>query len=73
LNGFYEIAMTENIPPHPNPLPPRGEGVRSEIFTPLLIHCKKEVILLHLDEKKLKYLKFILISNKKDRFQHPRE
>jgi len=28
--------MTENIPPHPNPLPPRGEGVRRRIFTPLL-------------------------------------
>jgi len=29
--------MTENIPPHPNPLPPRGEGVRREIFLLLLI------------------------------------
>ncbi|MEA1939432.1 MAG: hypothetical protein U9N03_02075 [Candidatus Caldatribacteriota bacterium] len=40
-NSFYEIAtltegaMTENIPPLPNPLPPRGEGVRRKIFTSL--------------------------------------
>jgi len=46
--------MTENIPPHPRPLPPRGEGVRREIFTPLLIKSKKEVISLHPDEKYLK-------------------
>jgi len=25
--------MTENVPSHPKPLPPRGEGVRREIFT----------------------------------------
>jgi len=31
------FAMTENIPPHPSPLPPRGEGVRREIFLPLFI------------------------------------
>jgi len=35
--------MTENIPPHPNPLPPRGEGVRGELFTPLFSKSKKEV------------------------------
>ncbi|MBU4047225.1 hypothetical protein KKB17_00960 [bacterium] len=33
--------MTENIPPHPSPLPPRGEGGRREIFTPLLIKLQK--------------------------------
>jgi len=38
----------------PNPLPRRGEGVRREIFTPLLSKSKKEVVLQHTDEKKLK-------------------
>jgi len=42
-------------------------------FSLYLYRSKKEVILQHLDEKKLKNLKFILISNKKDRFPLPRE
>jgi len=46
--------MTENIPHHPSPFPPRGKGVRREIFTPLFSKSKKEVILLHSDEKNLK-------------------
>jgi len=46
--------MTENIPPHPSPLPPRGEGVSREIFTPLLSKSKKEVKIQHLDEKYFK-------------------
>jgi len=29
--------MTKNIPPHPNPLPPRGEGVRREKFHPNVV------------------------------------
>jgi len=33
--------MTENISPHPNPLPLRGEVVRREIFLPLLITLQK--------------------------------
>jgi len=37
--------MTENAPPHPNPLPPRGEEVKREIFTPLFIKSKKELVL----------------------------
>jgi len=46
--------MTENIPPHPSPLPPRGEGVRREIFTPLFSKSKKEAKTQHPDEKNLK-------------------
>jgi len=58
--------MTEKYSPSPlpcvvdnslhgaGPLPPRGEGVRREIFTPLLIKSKKEVISLHPDKKNLK-------------------
>jgi len=46
--------MTENIPPHLNPLPPRGEGARKEIFTPLLSKSKKEAKTQHPDEKILK-------------------
>jgi len=34
--------MTENIPPHPNPLPQRGEGVRREIFTPSTYYIAKK-------------------------------
>jgi len=33
--------MTENISPHPSPLPPRGEGVRRRIFTLLLSKLQK--------------------------------
>jgi len=68
LNSFYEIATLlegarndrKYSPPHPNPLPPRGEGMRREIFTLLLSKSKKEVILLHFNEKKLKYFSSLL-------------
>jgi hypothetical protein len=64
--------MTEKYSPSPlpcvvdnslhgaGPLPPRGEGVRRGIFTPLLIKSKKEVILQHLDEKNMKYFSSLL-------------
>ena len=40
-NNIREGKMTENIPPHPSPLPPRGEGVRGEIFLPLFSTLQK--------------------------------
>ena len=47
--------MTENIPPHPNPLPPRGEGVRREIFTPpTYINPKKRSFYRVVDKKIIK-------------------
>jgi hypothetical protein len=46
--------MIENVPPHPNPLPQRGEGVRRGIFVPLLIKSKKGVILLQSRKKNFK-------------------
>jgi len=48
--------MTENIPPHPNPLPPRGEGVRREILLPLFSKSKKEVVLQGSWQKNIKYI-----------------
>jgi len=63
--------MTENIPPHPNPLPPRGEGVRSEKFTPLLSESKKEVKTQPIDEKKLKKIFTAATATIKDKDRFP--
>jgi len=64
--------MTENIPPHPNPLPPRGEGVRRGIFTPLLIKSKKEVKIQKIGKNILKKQTTATIIVK-DRFPLSRE
>jgi len=37
-----ELAMTENIPSHPNPLPPRGGGVRREKYFFLYLYRKEK-------------------------------
>ena len=71
--------MTEKYSPSPlpcvvdnslhgaGPLPPRGEGVRRGIFTPLLIKSKKEVILQGSWQKNnKKYFSLYLISMKKE-------
>jgi len=59
----------------PNPLPPRGEGVRRKIFLPLLSKSKKELKTQPIDEKKLKkiFSAATEIIKDKDRFPLPRE
>ena len=48
-------------PPHHNPLPPRGEGVRRGLFTPLLSKSKKGGKIQNPDEKNKKYFLPLLI------------
>jgi hypothetical protein len=61
--------MTENVPPHPNPLPQRGEGVRRENIFPSTYKKQKRG---HFTTVKIKkYLSLYLYRCKKGAKKKP--